>query len=208
MLNYKNEIDKNRDLLISALNKNQVTFSQISKMSESLTNGNLKLYMDGTGKYFVFEYGKSRVMIELKTLRISGLKYLNNILIDDLTTKSDLAVIYQKLDEKLDWTFFDDVTLENLKNFNDMLKPLRAMYNTVNKCITFTELTKPNDEKYMMISVNGVLDINGKKIDDIVGNYDTNTLLSVEYYNEYRSELKGDKGEQGDKGDKGDKGDI
>lgn len=43
----KSSID---DLLMPALNKNQATFAQVSKSAETLSNGNLKLKLDSSGK--------------------------------------------------------------------------------------------------------------------------------------------------------------
>ena len=87
------------DLLIAALNKNQVTFAQVAKSAEILSNGNLKLKLDSSGKMVIIQYLDRKVMIELNTLRLNGFKYLNDILIDDILTKVELEEVYRILDE-------------------------------------------------------------------------------------------------------------
>ena len=98
-MNSQKLIADNRDLLIAALNKNQVTFAQIAKMAESISNGSLKLKLDGGGKAFVFEYLNKHVVLELNNLRLHGLKYLNDILIDDILTKVELDEVYSILEK-------------------------------------------------------------------------------------------------------------
>ena len=94
-----NSQNTDRDLLIAALNKNQVTYSQVSKIAEELINGVLKLKTLPMEKEFVFEYMNKKVYIDLNALRIGGLKYLNNILIDDILTTVELNEVYKILDQ-------------------------------------------------------------------------------------------------------------
>ena len=49
------------DLLIAALNKNQVTFSQIAKIAEELSSGNLKMKLDSSGKMVIIQYLNKKV---------------------------------------------------------------------------------------------------------------------------------------------------
>ena len=92
-------VHENRDLLIAALNKNQVTFAQIAKSAESISNGSLKLKLDSGGKVFVFEYLNKQVVLNLNQLKLNGLKYLNDILIDDILTTVELDDVYRILNE-------------------------------------------------------------------------------------------------------------
>ena len=87
-----------RDLLMAAINKNQVTFSQVAKTAEALSNGNLKIKLDSSSKMVIIQYLNKKVAIELNTLRLNGFKYLNNILIDDILTKVELDDIYKTLE--------------------------------------------------------------------------------------------------------------
>lgn len=93
------KVEINRDLLIAALNKNQVSFAQIAKSAESISSGSLKLKLDSGGKVFVFEYLDKKVVLELNGLRLKGLKYLNDILIDDILTKGELDEVYRILEQ-------------------------------------------------------------------------------------------------------------
>ena len=101
-MNAANTLDNTRDLLIAALNKNQVTFAQIAKTAESISNGQLKLKLDGGGKVFVFEYLNKHIILDLTSLKLHGLKYLNDIVIDDILTKVELEEVYSILKQVQD----------------------------------------------------------------------------------------------------------
>ena len=101
-MNAANTLDNTRDLLIAALNKNQVTFAQIAKTAESISNGQLKLKLDGGGKVFVFEYLNKHIILDLTSLKLHGLKYLNDIVVDDILTKVELEEVYSILKQVQD----------------------------------------------------------------------------------------------------------
>ena len=103
-MNAANTLDNTRDLLIAALNKNQVTFAQIAKTAESISNGQLKLKLDGGGKVFVFEYLNKHIILDLTSLKLHGhhdkltLNVNNTKLTDNLSTK--YALIDHNHDDK------------------------------------------------------------------------------------------------------------
>ena len=139
-----NSQNTDRDLLIAALNKNQVTYSQVSKIAEELINGVLKLKTLPMEKEFVFEYMNKKVYIDLNALRIEGLKYLNNILIDDILTSYELNEVYKILDQlKNELLNKADINHTHTSfNKNVTLSNANLMFNQSNaakdQAITFT----------------------------------------------------------------------
>ena len=90
-MNLENEIEKNRELALMAMNKNTVSFSQISKLAETVSNGLCKFYIEPTSKSFVFEYGKQRINVNLTNRAIRNLQYINNIPVETILTDEQFA---------------------------------------------------------------------------------------------------------------------
>ncbi|EAX96728.1 Phage tail fiber repeat family protein [Trichomonas vaginalis G3] len=90
------EIQHNRQLIIQALNKNTTNFSNYSKISESLKEGNLKLTLNPMTDEFLFQDKKNH------TVCINPTKgTLNEKPIKELLLKADV-------DNKADKTYVDD----------------------------------------------------------------------------------------------------
>ncbi|EAX79889.1 hypothetical protein TVAG_598270 [Trichomonas vaginalis G3] len=90
------EIQHNRQLIIQALNKNTTNFSNYSKISESLKEGNLKLTMNPMTDEFLFQDNRNH------TVCINPTKgTLNEKPIDELLLKADV-------DNKADKEYVDD----------------------------------------------------------------------------------------------------
>ncbi|KAI5553855.1 phage tail repeat-like family, partial [Trichomonas vaginalis G3] len=90
------EIQHNRQLIIQALNKNTTNFSNYSKISESLKEGNLKLTLNPMTDEFLFQDNKNH------TVCINPTKgTLNEKPIKELLLKADV-------DNKADKTYVDD----------------------------------------------------------------------------------------------------
>ncbi|EAY23358.1 hypothetical protein TVAG_070210 [Trichomonas vaginalis G3] len=90
------EIQHNRQLIIQALNKNTTNFSNYSKISESLKEGNLKLTLNPMTDEFLFQDKKNN------TVCINPTKgTLNEKPINELLLKADV-------DNKADKTYVDD----------------------------------------------------------------------------------------------------
>ena len=90
-MNYNNSLDSIKELLNAAINKNQVTFAQAAKVAETVSSGLLKLKLNESGKTVDFEFMNKKISIDLNRLRINGVKYLNDLLVDDIMTKVDLS---------------------------------------------------------------------------------------------------------------------
>ncbi|EAY23299.1 hypothetical protein TVAG_186070 [Trichomonas vaginalis G3] len=90
------EIQHNRQLILQALNKNTTNFSNYSKISESLKEGNLKLTINPMTDEFLFQDSKNHTVCINPTKRT-----LNEKPIDELLLKADI-------DNKADKEYVDD----------------------------------------------------------------------------------------------------
>ncbi|EAX91575.1 hypothetical protein TVAG_365020 [Trichomonas vaginalis G3] len=90
------EIQHNRQLIVQALNKNTTNFSNYSKISESLKEGNLKLTINPMTDEFLFQDNKNHTVCINPTKRT-----LNEKPIDELLLKADI-------DNKADKEYVDD----------------------------------------------------------------------------------------------------
>ncbi|EAX70442.1 hypothetical protein TVAG_579040, partial [Trichomonas vaginalis G3] len=90
------EIQHNRQLILQALNKNTTNFSNYSKISESLKEGNLKLTINPLTDEFLFQDSKNHTVCINPTKRT-----LNEKPIDELLLKADI-------DNKADKEYVDD----------------------------------------------------------------------------------------------------
>ncbi|KAI5484122.1 phage tail repeat-like family, partial [Trichomonas vaginalis G3] len=100
------EIKHNRQLIIQALNKNTTNFSNYSKISESLKEGNLKLTLNPLTDEFLFQDNKNH------TVCINPTKgTLNEKPIDELLLKADV-------DNKADKEYVDDAIAKEEERAN------------------------------------------------------------------------------------------
>ncbi|EAX90512.1 hypothetical protein TVAG_311400 [Trichomonas vaginalis G3] len=100
------EIQHNRQLIIQALNKNTTNFSNYSKISESLKEGNLKLTLNPMTDEFLFQDKKNH------TVCINPTKgTLNEKPINELLLKADV-------DNKADKTYVDDAIAKEEERAN------------------------------------------------------------------------------------------
>ena len=141
-------------------------YSIISEESKVLKNGRYKLF---------FRDGNLCMSDGVNTIVIDFNKYY-----DPTTSISFLPVYENGVVE------YHSQTVSNVLNsLSHSFIELYEMYNKVNKNIEFTD---------SLTSFISNISINGKEISDISGEYETNTLLSLEYYNEHKYELKGEQG--------------
>ncbi|EAX98413.1 hypothetical protein TVAG_264620 [Trichomonas vaginalis G3] len=100
------EIQHNRQLIIQALNKNTTNFSNYSKISESLKEGNLKLTLNPMTDEFLFQDNKNH------TVCINPTKgTLNEKPINELLLKTDV-------DNKADKEYVDDAIAKEEERAN------------------------------------------------------------------------------------------
>ncbi|KAI5494573.1 phage tail repeat-like family [Trichomonas vaginalis G3] len=101
------EIQHNRQLIMQALNKNTTNFSNYSKISESLKEGNLKLTLNPLTDEFLFQDNKNN------TVCINPTKgTLNEKPINELLLKADI-------DNKADKEYVDDAIAKEEERANN-----------------------------------------------------------------------------------------
>ena len=174
-MNNNNSINSIKELLNAAINKNQVTFSHVAKIAENVGSGLLKVKLNESGKSVDFEYMNKKISIDLNRFRINGVKYLNDLFVDEIMTKDDLAQfeelikqIREEINKKADIEHTHDLTevyTEFQKHYNDIyahLNPLETKIDDYDTRLNQTESTlKIVEEKtQMMTSTANELTIN------------------------------------------------
>ncbi|EAX83817.1 hypothetical protein TVAG_403960 [Trichomonas vaginalis G3] len=117
------EIQHNRQLIMQALNKNTTNFSNYSKISESLKEGNLKLTLNPMTDEFLFQDNKNHTVCINPTKRTLNEKPINELLLKaDVDNKADkeyvddeLARVASALVKKADKEYVDEKDNEIIK---------------------------------------------------------------------------------------------
>ncbi|EAX74030.1 hypothetical protein TVAG_292330, partial [Trichomonas vaginalis G3] len=99
------EIQHNRQLILQALNKNTTNFSNYSKISESLKEGNLKLTINPMTDEFLFQDNKNHTVCINPTKRTLNEKPIDELLLKaDIDNKADKEYVDATRDYILAWT--------------------------------------------------------------------------------------------------------
>ncbi|EAY07686.1 hypothetical protein TVAG_273700 [Trichomonas vaginalis G3] len=99
------EIQHNRQLIMQALNKNTTNFSNYSKISESLKEGNLKLTINPMTDEFLFQDSKNHTVCINPTKRTLNEKPIDELLLKaDIDNKADKEYVDATRDYILAWT--------------------------------------------------------------------------------------------------------
>ncbi|EAX83274.1 hypothetical protein TVAG_170910 [Trichomonas vaginalis G3] len=97
------EIQHNRQLIIQALNKNTTNFSNYSKISESLKEGNLKLTLNPLTDEFLFQDNKNHTVCVNPTKGTLNEKPIDELLLKaDIDNKADKEYVIEKVQEEHD----------------------------------------------------------------------------------------------------------
>ncbi|EAX75800.1 hypothetical protein TVAG_468480 [Trichomonas vaginalis G3] len=97
------EIQHNRQLIMQALNKNTTNFSNYSKISESLKEGNLKLTLNPMTDEFLFQDNKNHTVCINPTKRTLNEKPIDELLLKaDIDNKADKEYVIEKVQEEHD----------------------------------------------------------------------------------------------------------
>ncbi|EAY05878.1 hypothetical protein TVAG_284610 [Trichomonas vaginalis G3] len=99
------EIQHNRQLIVQALNKNTTNFSNYSKISESLKEGNLKLTINPMTDEFLFQDSKNHTVCVNPTKGTLNEKPIDELLLKaDIDNKADKEYVDATRDYILAWT--------------------------------------------------------------------------------------------------------
>lgn len=87
----KHEYERINNLLRTLMNRNSTTYSEISKNSENITSGSCTLTIDTIRKCFIFKINgiSHPICLYPSEKKISNIKYINEISVDDLLTISN-----------------------------------------------------------------------------------------------------------------------
>ncbi|EAX68391.1 hypothetical protein TVAG_537460 [Trichomonas vaginalis G3] len=97
------EIQHNRQLIVQALNKNTTNFSNYSKISESLKEGNLKLTLNPLTDEFLFQDSKNHTVCINPTKGTLNEKPIKELLLKaDVDNKADKEYVIEKVQEEHD----------------------------------------------------------------------------------------------------------
>ncbi|EAY00704.1 hypothetical protein TVAG_189200 [Trichomonas vaginalis G3] len=97
------EIQHNRQLILQALNKNTTNFSNYSKISESLKEGNLKLTLNPMTDEFLFQDNKNHTVCVNPTKGTLNEKPIDELLLKaDIDNKADKEYVIEKVQEEHD----------------------------------------------------------------------------------------------------------
>ncbi|EAX74817.1 hypothetical protein TVAG_048860 [Trichomonas vaginalis G3] len=97
------EIQHTRQLILQALNKNTTNFSNYSKISESLKEGNLKLTLNPMTDEFLFQDNKNHTVCINPTKRTLNEKPIDELLLKaDIDNKADKEYVIEKVQEEHD----------------------------------------------------------------------------------------------------------
>ncbi|EAX76619.1 hypothetical protein TVAG_586080, partial [Trichomonas vaginalis G3] len=97
------EIKHNRQLILQALNKNTTNFSNYSKISESLKEGNLKLTINPMTDEFLFQDNKNHTVCINPTKGTLNEKPIDELLLKaDVDNKADKEYVIEKVQEEHD----------------------------------------------------------------------------------------------------------
>ncbi|EAX68962.1 hypothetical protein TVAG_575190, partial [Trichomonas vaginalis G3] len=97
------EIQHNRQLIMQALNKNTTNFSNYSKISESLKEGNLKLTINPLTDEFLFQDSKNHTVCINPTKGTLNEKPIKELLLKaDVDNKADKEYVIEKVQEEHD----------------------------------------------------------------------------------------------------------
>ncbi|EAX80264.1 hypothetical protein TVAG_514840 [Trichomonas vaginalis G3] len=97
------EIKHNRQLILQALNKNTTNFSNYSKISESLKEGNLKLTLNPMTDEFLFQDNKNHTVCVNPTKGTLNEKPIDELLLKaDVDNKADKEYVIEKVQEEHD----------------------------------------------------------------------------------------------------------
>ncbi|EAX87827.1 hypothetical protein TVAG_421660 [Trichomonas vaginalis G3] len=114
------EIQHNRQLIIQALNKNTTNFSNYSKISESLKEGNLKLTLNPMTDEFLFQDNKNHTVCINPTKGTLNEKPIKELLLKaDVDNKADKTYVIEKVQEEHDRADATYATKDDVENKAD-----------------------------------------------------------------------------------------
>ncbi|EAX69496.1 hypothetical protein TVAG_598380, partial [Trichomonas vaginalis G3] len=149
------EIQHNRQLILQALNKNTTNFSNYSKISESLKEGNLKLTINPMTDEFLFQDSKNHTVCINPTKRTLNEKPIDELLLKaDVDNKADKEYVIEKVQEehdRADATYATKADVNNKADKEYVIEKVQEEHDRADATYATKEHTHPElaDKTYV-----------------------------------------------------------
>ncbi|KAI5528714.1 phage tail repeat-like family, partial [Trichomonas vaginalis G3] len=149
------EIQHNRQLIIQALNKNTTNFSNYSKISESLKEGNLKLTMNPMTDEFLFQDNRNHTVCVNPTKGTLNEKPIKELLLKaDVDNKADKEYVIEKVQEehdRADATYATKADVDNKADKEYVIEKVQEEHDRADATYATKEHTHPElaDKTYV-----------------------------------------------------------
>ncbi|EAX81500.1 hypothetical protein TVAG_270670 [Trichomonas vaginalis G3] len=149
------EIQHNRQLIIQALNKNTTNFSNYSKISESLKEGNLKLTINPMTDEFLFQDSKNHTVCINPTKGTLNEKPIKELLLKaDVDNKADKEYVIEKVQEehdRADATYATKADVDNKADKEYVIEKVQEEHDRADATYATKEHTHPElaDKTYV-----------------------------------------------------------
>ncbi|EAX74553.1 hypothetical protein TVAG_343130 [Trichomonas vaginalis G3] len=149
------EIKHNRQLILQALNKNTTNFSNYSKISESLKEGNLKLTLNPLTDEFLFQDSKNHTVCVNPTKGTLNEKPIDELLLKaDVDNKADKEYVIEKVQEehdRADATYATKADVDNKADKEYVIEKVQEEHDRADATYATKEHTHPElaDKTYV-----------------------------------------------------------
>ncbi|KAI5483569.1 phage tail repeat-like family, partial [Trichomonas vaginalis G3] len=189
------EIKHNRQLILQALNKNTTNFSNYSKISESLKEGNLKLTLNPLTDEFLFQDSKNHTVCINPTKRTLNEKPIDELLLKaDIDNKADKEYVIEKVQEEHDRADATYATKEDVEKKADkeyVIEKVQEEHDRADATYaTKEDVEKKADKEYVDDELAYLASGLVKKADkEYVDEKDNEIIKRVEWYHERTSKI-------------------
>ena len=87
-------------LLLKALNNNVSTFSHLANEAKELSDGVLRIMFDAVTKCIIFKWGSNIVRLNMQTLTITGLLFVNDFPVSSFKELFDSIKKFEDFDKE------------------------------------------------------------------------------------------------------------
>ncbi|EAX98157.1 hypothetical protein TVAG_047580 [Trichomonas vaginalis G3] len=189
------EIQHNRQLILQALNKNTTNFSNYSKISESLKEGNLKLTINPMTDEFLFQDSKNHTVCINPTKRTLNEKPIDELLLKaDIDNKADKEYVIEKVQEEHDRADATYATKEDVEKKADkeyVIEKVQEEHDRADATYaTKADIDNKADKEYVDDELARVASALVKKADkEYVDEKDEKIKEMVEWYHERTTKI-------------------
>ncbi|EAX97571.1 hypothetical protein TVAG_007020 [Trichomonas vaginalis G3] len=144
------EIQHNRQLIMQALNKNTTNFSNYSKISESLKEGNLKLTLNPMTDEFLFQDKKNNTVCINPTKGTLNEKPINELLLKaDVDNKADKEYVDNKMSSEVTRAENEYSKKTHTHSISDITNLQETLNRKADEELVASVLAKKADKEYV-----------------------------------------------------------